>query len=244
MSAMTSSPLSTSGHSLLPCRLSQPTQRRLIIKDCLVQSQPLRNKSGLGVGNFDNLRFAGAVTSDRSVNIGLREDHSLASQSYARGCGTCLRLSRIKLLSKAAYGNGAFVLCDLNTQTRLLFLASTSAPIEDWNIETDRGRHTRMFSETRSFKRIRIEAAIHRISERWQTFGTRDSYLLFGSAELCFQLNELRATRNVGSPKLLQPRINWYAQHEIGRGYSPCEIVADEHPQRASTNNLVGAPTF
>src|SRR6266581_6840546 len=101
-----------------------------------------------------------------------------------------------------------------------------------------------MFFQAWGFQRIRIEAAVHTITKRRQALGARDSYPLFGSAELCFQLDELRATRNVGSPKLLKPRINWYAQHEVGRGYRLCEIVADEHPQRASTNNLVSARAF
>ena len=56
--------LHLSSRLLLSGRLSEPPQRRLIIEDGLIQSQPLRHQSRLRVRYFDDLRFARAITCD------------------------------------------------------------------------------------------------------------------------------------------------------------------------------------
>ena len=61
-----------------------------------------------------------------------------------------------------------------------------------------------MFFQARWSKRVGVEAAIHRKSERRQTIGAGDPYFVFGGANLLLKLGELGASRNIVRLKLLK----------------------------------------
>src|SRR3989442_3118393 len=65
------------------CRLSEARERRLIIKDCLIKSRPLRSECGQRFGNFNYLRFARSVTSNRGVKITLCLSNTCSGQPNA-----------------------------------------------------------------------------------------------------------------------------------------------------------------
>src|SRR5437870_6983395 len=134
MSVMPSRPLPNVRQFLSARGLSKPSQRRLIIENCLIQSQSLRNEGRLCIGDFDDLRFACAIASDRSVQVTLCECYSLTGQPYACGGCACLRLGRVKLLREATHRHDAFILSDLHAHPRLAFFAAADSPIEERNV--------------------------------------------------------------------------------------------------------------
>ena len=87
--------------SLAGC-LPQSCQRRLVIKDCLIQSSALLDQRCLRVRDLDYLSFTSTVTRDRCCQIVLRFDYTFARETNP-GCSTgYLRVSGVKLLREPA----------------------------------------------------------------------------------------------------------------------------------------------
>ena len=90
--------------------LPQSRQRRLVIEDCLVKRAALLDERCLRVGDFNYLRFAGAITRDRCSNIVLRFRDAFTRQLDARRRTLDLRPRGIKLLRESAQRHCSFVL--------------------------------------------------------------------------------------------------------------------------------------
>ena len=101
-------------------RLPQSCQRRLVIKDCLIQSAALFDQRCLRVSDLDYLSFTGTVTRDRGCEIVLCFDYAFARETNPRRSARCLRASGVKLLREPTKRQRSFVLGDLNAQTRVL----------------------------------------------------------------------------------------------------------------------------
>src|ERR1051325_7325120 len=116
--------------SLAGCE-TQTGQRCLVIEKRLVQSVALLDERGVRVSHFRDLRFARAITSDRRRQVVLCFRDAFTSKVDARRGIRSLRLRCVKLLCESTQCERSFILCHLDTQTRLSFATASRAPVED-----------------------------------------------------------------------------------------------------------------
>src|SRR6266568_2811348 len=100
-----------------------------------------------------------------------------------------------------------------------------------------------MLLETRTFQRISIKAAVHRIRKRWQTVGARNTSFLARGAKLGIELRELRTARNIIGIELLKLGIGWQGERKICCTDRPGKIVTDKDTQRSGGYFFIG-PSF
>src|SRR5437762_6790421 len=100
-----------------------------------------------------------------------------------------------------------------------------------------------MLPETRTFQRISIKAAVHRIRKRWQTVGASNASFLPRSAKLSIELGELRTARNIIGIELPKFGIGRQGERKIRCTDRSGEIVTDEYAQRSRGYFFIG-PSF
>src|SRR6266571_1814398 len=100
-----------------------------------------------------------------------------------------------------------------------------------------------MLLETRTFQRISIKAAVHRIRKRWQTVGARNTSFLARGAKLGIELRELRTARNIIGLKWLNPEMGCQGELKIFCTDRPGKIVPNKNTKRPGGYFFMG-PSF
>src|SRR5262249_46033944 len=168
--------------SLLARCLSQSCECGLVIENRLVQSVALFDEGCLRVSDFNDLRFARAITRNRSGHVVLRLDHAIARDADTCGGGFGLSAGGIKLLGEAAQCDRSFVFREIDSELRLALATASRAPIEDRDRKTDLTRNAAVLFQTRLFQRVSLEASVNRVGKGRQTIGASDTDLLARSA--------------------------------------------------------------
>src|ERR1043165_4098280 len=135
----------------------------LVIEKRLIKRAALSYERCLRVCYFNDLRFAGAIASNRRIQIILRFQDPFSCQRDARQGVRDLRARGIKLLGELPCGDLAFVFGYLNLQACLTFAAAAPAPVKDRNVKTEARRYTAVLIQSRRFHRVSLEATIDRI---------------------------------------------------------------------------------